>query len=359
MPRKKITDGNSANDAHGVDPLGDLFLNPPTHSLANTPDEPRRTPSSNAVDVSSTEPSAPKKRGRTKDSTKSKEGAEGADKAASTKAKSAKAKSSSEVFAYTYPIDPKSNIVCGIDEAGRGPLMGDVVAGCVILDYEHMIEGLNDSKKLTEAARDRLAPLIKEQAIAWGVGRASPREIDELNILNATYLAMRRAFDDMMVRFNQKLAQQGFDSSEGKVVNLALVDGNRIPKTFSDIPMVIEAVVKGDSKVAEISAASILAKTTRDADLYELDKQYPEYGFASHKGYPTKAHLDILEKLPLLDCYRRSYGPVRKILEAREGATNISTSSSPKASKKSVNNQRPVTYDEFRLISIDDDRLDL
>ena len=198
---------------------------------------------------------------------------------------------------FIYPIDPKVNVVCGIDEAGRGPLMGDVVAACVILDHEHMIPGLNDSKKLTEKARDALVPVIKEQAIAWGIGRASPQEIDELNILNATFLAMRRAYDAMH-----------------KSCNLGLVDGNKIPKTFSDLPVVLEAVVKGDARVPEISAASILAKTARDADLYELDKLYPEYGFAHHKGYPTKDHLAVLQHLPILPCYRLSYGPIKKLL---------------------------------------------
>ncbi len=199
---------------------------------------------------------------------------------------------------YDYPIDPIANVVCGIDEAGRGPLMGDVVAACVILDHNNMIPGLNDSKKLTEKARDELAPLIKEKAIAWGIGRASPAEIDQYNILNATYIAMRRAYDAM-----------------NKRCNLALVDGNRVPKTFADLGVVCETVVKGDSKVPEISAASILAKTARDADMYKLDKLHPEYGFAKHKGYPTADHMELLNHLPLLDCYRRSFGPIRRLLE--------------------------------------------
>lgn len=201
---------------------------------------------------------------------------------------------------FVYPVDPRHCLVCGVDEAGRGPLMGDVVAACVILDHNNMIEGLNDSKKLTEKARDALAPVIKEQAVAWGIGRASPQEIDELNILNATFLAMRRAYDAM-----------------ARSCNLVLVDGNRVPATISSLGVMVETVVKGDSRVPEISAASILAKTARDADLYELDKIYPEYGFAAHKGYPTKAHLEILATLPILDCYRRSYGPVARLLAER------------------------------------------
>ena len=253
---------------------------------------------------------------------------------------SAKAKAKVVYEPYEYPIDPKVYAVCGIDEAGRGPLMGDVVAACVILDHNHMIEGLNDSKKLTEKARDALAPIIKEQAIAYGIGRASPQEIDSLNILNATFLAMRRAFDAMQ-----------------KSCNLALIDGNKIPKTFSDIPMVMEAVVKGDARVAEISAASILAKTTRDADCYELDKLYPEYGFARHKGYPTKDHLEALAKLPILPCYRKSYGPVKKLLA---GSQDEVETISPNVQKRleTAKDTKQKKLDELltenTLISLDD-----
>ncbi|WP_281709554.1 ribonuclease HII [Anaerobiospirillum succiniciproducens] len=204
---------------------------------------------------------------------------------------------------FDYPIDPVTNVICGVDEAGRGPLMGDVVAACVVLDHNNMIPGLNDSKKLTEKAREELAVLIKEKAIAWGIGRASPEEIDEFNILNATYIAMGRAYIAMKKR-----------------CNLALIDGNRIPKTLAEQGIVCETVVKGDSKVPEIAAASILAKTARDADMYELDKLFPQYHFAKHKGYPTAEHLEILQKLPLLDIYRMSFGPVKRILEQK--ATN-------------------------------------
>lgn len=253
---------------------------------------------------------------------------------------SAKAKAKVVYEPYEYPIDPKVYAVCGIDEAGRGPLMGDVVAACVILDHNHMIEGLNDSKKLTEKARDALAPIIKEQAIAYGIGRASPQEIDSLNILNATFLAMRRAFDAMQ-----------------KSCNLALIDGNKIPKTFSDIPMVMEAVVKGDARVAEISAASILAKTTRDADCYELDKLYPEYGFARHKGYPTKDHLEALANLPILPCYRKSYGPVKNLLA---GSQDEVETISPNVQKRleTAKDTKQKKLDELltenTLISLDD-----
>lgn len=255
---------------------------------------------------------------------------------------SAKAKAKAKVVyePYEYPIDPKVYAVCGIDEAGRGPLMGDVVAACVILDHNHMIEGLNDSKKLTEKARDALAPIIKEQAIAYGIGRASPKEIDSLNILNATFLAMRRAFDAMQ-----------------KSCNLALIDGNKIPKTFSDVPMVMEAVVKGDARVAEISAASILAKTTRDADCYELDKLYPEYGFARHKGYPTKDHLEALAKLPILPCYRKSYGPVKKLLAGSQdevGTISPNVQKRLEIAKDTKQKKLDELLADHTLISLDD-----
>ena len=263
----------------------------------------------------------------------------GAGAGAKTSAK-AKAKAKVVYEPYEYPIDPKVYAVCGIDEAGRGPLMGDVVAACVILDHNHMIEGLNDSKKLTEKARDALAPIIKEQAIAYGIGRASPQEIDSLNILNATFLAMRRAFDAMQ-----------------KSCNLALIDGNKIPKTFSDIPMVMEAVVKGDARVAEISAASILAKTTRDADCYELDKLYPEYGFARHKGYPTKDHLEALANLPILPCYRKSYGPVKKLLAGSQdevGAISPNVQKRLETAKDTKQKKLDELLAENTLISLDD-----
>ena len=253
------------------------------------------------------------------------------------KSQTTKAKAKKVVYEpYVYPIDPKIHVVCGMDEVGRGPLMGDVVAACVVLDHENMIPGLNDSKKLTEKARDALVPLIKEQAVAWGIGRASPQEIDELNILNATFLAMRRAFDAMHKR-----------------CNLGLVDGNKIPKTFADVPMVMETVVKGDARVPEISAASILAKTARDADLYELDKLYPEYGFAHHKGYPTKEHLEALSQLPILPCYRLSFGPVKKLLATRENVDpNIVARMNDLSEQQKAKLQ--AQEHEFTLISIED-----
>ncbi len=197
---------------------------------------------------------------------------------------------------YTYPIDPAVYAVCGADEAGRGPLMGNVVAACVLLDPRQPIPGLNDSKQLSEKKRDALAPVIKRCARAYGIGSCSAAEIDKFNILEASMEAMRRAYRAMNVK-----------------CNLMLVDGNRVP---AGLPIPCEAVVKGDARVAEIAAASILAKVTRDAQLYELDRLYPDYGFARHKGYPTAAHLEALQRLPLLSCYRFSYAPVRRLAEA-------------------------------------------
>ncbi len=201
---------------------------------------------------------------------------------------------------YVYTLDPNTHLICGADEAGRGPLMGNVVAGCVLLDPNNPIDGLNDSKKLTEKKRDALEPIIKEKALAWGIGQCTPQEIDEMNILNASLEAMRRAYVAMAKKCDQ-----------------ILVDGNKIIKTI-DIPC--EAVVKGDARVPQIAAASILAKVERDRQMYALDKEHPEYEFCKHKGYPTKAHLELLAKLPILDCYRKTYGPIKKIIQMRDGS---------------------------------------
>lgn len=184
-------------------------------------------------------------------------------------------------------------LICGVDEAGRGPLAGAVYAAAVILDINNPIVGLQDSKKLSEKKRDFLAEQIKQYALAWSIASASVAEIDELNILHATMLAMQRA----VIGLSHKPIQ-------------VLVDGNRCPEL--DIPC--EAIVKGDSKVAEISAASILAKTARDAELYLLHQEYPEYGFNQHKGYPTKAHLLALERSGVTQIHRTSYKPVQNIL---------------------------------------------
>lgn len=184
--------------------------------------------------------------------------------------------------------------VAGVDEAGRGPLVGSVVAAAVILDPNNPIEGLNDSKKLTEKKREKLFAEIQEKALAWSIAEASHVEIDEFNILQATFLAMRRAVE--------ALATQ-----PAKVI----VDGNQIPKGIN-IPC--EAIVGGDATHAEISAASILAKVTRDRQMKALDLEYPNYGFAKHKGYPTKAHFEAIATHGVIDEHRRSYGPVKKAL---------------------------------------------
>lgn len=193
------------------------------------------------------------------------------------------------------------HILCGIDEAGRGPLAGAVYAAAVILDPSRPIAGLADSKKLSEAKRDALAITIKQQALAWGIASVSAQDIDRINILQASLLAMQRAYQAMCDQFHIQ-------------ATLIQVDGNRKPAF--QIPC--EAIVKGDSKVAEISAASILAKTARDASLLELDAQYPEYGFAQHKGYPTALHLERLALHGVTPEHRRSYAPVKKLLMAMD-----------------------------------------
>lgn len=184
--------------------------------------------------------------------------------------------------------------LAGVDEVGRGPLAGDVVAAAVILDPGRPIPGLRDSKKLPPARREELAHLIRDHALAWAVARASVQEIDELNILQASLLAMRRAVE--------ALAPQP---------QYVLVDGNRLPRW--SYPS--EPVVKGDDRVPAIAAASILAKVQRDSELIALEQQYPGYGFATHKGYPTKLHLRALQELGVTPVHRRSFGPVKKLLE--------------------------------------------
>ena len=187
-------------------------------------------------------------------------------------------------------------VIAGTDEAGRGPLVGSVVAAAVILDPNNPIEGLNDSKKLTEKKREKLFVEIQEKALAWAIAESSAKEIDGLNILQASLLAMRRAVEKLHIQPDH-----------------VLVDGNKEPK---GLLMSCEAVVGGDAIHAEISAASILAKVTRDHDMVELDRKYPQYGFAKHKGYPTKAHFEAIAQHGVIDEHRRSFGPVRKVLEA-------------------------------------------
>jgi ribonuclease HII len=187
--------------------------------------------------------------------------------------------------------------VAGVDEAGRGPLAGPVVAGAVILDVENPVAGLKDSKCLSASRRERLFDEIQEKALAWSVAYASVEEIDSINILQATMLAMRRAVDALR-----------------PTAEYALIDGNRCP----ELSCPARAIIKGDSRVAAISAASILAKVTRDREMQVLDAKYPGYGLAQHKGYPSRAHIEALEMLGASPVHRRSYAPVRKLLEGAD-----------------------------------------
>ena len=184
----------------------------------------------------------------------------------------------SEITMWEIEDSLGMHLICGVDEAGRGPLAGPVCAAAVILPTHLQIPGLNDSKKLTDKKRRELFPIIQEQAVAWGIGLASETEIDEINILQATFLAMRRALEQLSAR-----------------PEIALIDGNR----ETDFGLPVKTVVKGDSLSANIAAASVLAKVTRDNIMTEMANQYPEYGFEIHKGYGTKAHYEAL----------RTYGP--------------------------------------------------
>ena len=188
--------------------------------------------------------------------------------------------------------------IAGADEAGRGPLVGSVVAAAVILDPNNPIEGLNDSKKLTEKKREKLFVEIQEKALAWAIAECCAQEIDEVNILQASLLAMRRAVEQLAIQPEH-----------------LLVDGNKVPQ---GLQMSCDAVVGGDALHAEISAASILAKVTRDHQMLELDAKYPQFGFAKHKGYPTKAHFEAIAKHGVIAEHRRSFAPVRKAIEAAQ-----------------------------------------
>ncbi|QRY82024.1 ribonuclease HII [Pseudomonas sp. PDNC002] len=189
-------------------------------------------------------------------------------------------------------------LVAGVDEVGRGPLCGPVVTAAVILDPARPISGLNDSKKLTEARREKLFDEIREKALAWCIARADVHEIDQLNILHATMLAMQRAVEGLAV-----------------TPKLALIDGNRCPKL--QVPSA--PVVQGDAKVPAIAAASILAKVSRDREMQEMEALYPGYGIGGHKGYPTPVHLEALKRLGATPIHRRSFGPVREVLENAGG----------------------------------------
>jgi ribonuclease HII len=187
----------------------------------------------------------------------------------------------------------------GVDEVGRGPLAGDVVTAAVILDPSKLIEGLDDSKKLSEKKREFLFEIIKENALSWSIARCSVDDIDQINILQASLLAMKKAVDGLAVTPEH-----------------VWVDGNKMPKWN----YAAETVIKGDSRVPAIAAASILAKVTRDREMVAYEEQYPGYGFAAHKGYPTKMHIEALQRLGVTPIHRRSYAPVKKILALSEGS---------------------------------------
>ena len=187
------------------------------------------------------------------------------------------------------------NLIAGVDEAGRGPLAGAVVAAVVILDPGFFIKGITDSKKLSEKKREELFPIICEHALGWGIAEASAKEIDEINILQATLLAMQRAVAKLKIKPTE-----------------VLIDGNQCPK----LPYPTRAIIKGDSLIQAIGAASILAKVTRDRYLLKLHEKYPEYGFAQHKGYPTAAHVTALRKYGPCSEHRFSYRPVKECIKS-------------------------------------------
>jgi len=189
--------------------------------------------------------------------------------------------------------DSLYNLIGGVDEAGRGPLAGAVFAACVVLNPANKIEGISDSKKLSEKKRNKMAYLIKRDSMAWAVASASVEEIDRINILQASLLAMKRAVENLPF-----------------LPDKILVDGIHSPK----LNLQVQTIIKGDSLVPEISAASILAKTARDAEMYCLHKSFPEYGFDQHKGYPTKKHLEALQIHGISLVHRRSFSPVRKLI---------------------------------------------
>lgn len=199
------------------------------------------------------------------------------------------------ILEYSLDHLTQYQYIVGVDEVGRGPLAGPVVTAAVILDPARPIVGLNDSKKLSEQRRESLAEEIVEKALAWSIGRAEVEEIDAINILQATMLAMRRAVASLSIR-----------------ADYVLIDGNRVPPGLN---CPAEAVVKGDSRVAVISAASILAKVTRDREMVALDLQYPGYGLAQHKGYPTRAHVIALTELGVTPIHRRSFRPVAEAMQ--------------------------------------------
>lgn len=188
-------------------------------------------------------------------------------------------------------------LIGGVDEVGRGPLVGPVVAACCVLGRDFELEGLTDSKKLSEKKRDLYAAYIKEHAIAYGIGIVSPEEIDRINIYEASREAMKLAIAEVRSK-----------------INLEYVLSDAMPIEL-DIPVL--PIIKGDAKSITIAAASVLAKVTRDEMMYKLDKKYPEYGFANHKGYPTKKHIEAINKYGIFEGYRKTYGPVKEVIERK------------------------------------------
>lgn len=195
-----------------------------------------------------------------------------------------------------FRFEETVSIIAGVDEVGRGPLIGSVVAAACILPVEYDLPGLTDSKKISETKRADLAMAIKSQAVAWSIAEASPKEIDQINILQASLLAMKRAVENLSTQ-----------------PELVLVDGNKLPKWHYSA----RAIVGGDGIEPAISAASIIAKVYRDEDMIALSKKHPEYGFEKHKGYPTKQHMQALEAFGVLPDHRASFAPVKRILEAK------------------------------------------
>lgn len=192
--------------------------------------------------------------------------------------------------------DKGINYIGGVDEVGRGPLIGDVVAACVVLPRDFKLEGLTDSKKLSEKKRDLFYDYIIENSIAYGIGYVSPEEIDQINIYEASRKAMMIAISEVCKKIN---------------LEYVLVDAMPLPDL--DIPS--NSIIKGDAKSISIAAASVIAKVTRDRMMYDLDEKYPMYGFGNHKGYPTKKHIEAIYKYGLIDGYRKTYGPIKKYME--------------------------------------------
>ena len=202
-----------------------------------------------------------------------------------------------DLWAYEKEIFKEGiEYIGGVDEVGRGPLIGNVVTACCVLPKDFKLDGLTDSKKLSEKKREEFYKYITENCIAYGIGRCTPEEIDKYNILEATKIAMKRAINEVKKQIN---------------LEYILIDGNM--KFDLDIPY--KSIVKGDAKSISIAAASVIAKVTRDREMYELDEKYPMYEFGKHKGYPTKKHIEAINKYGLIDGYRKTYGPVEDVLK--------------------------------------------